>query len=415
MRPPVRERRKTGWSCLPNIAAMAGALVVSSGMAHAMGPPAAVDQAALAALTARAKETGSDSVLVYRDGELLLDYHSAKAAEPIYLMSATKSVVALAVGVAIAEGRIKSLDEPLYDFFPELNQGRKKLLTIRQLLSMTTGIQHTGLGAEVYDAPDSVKQALAAELRTTPGAAFSYNNKSINLLAGVIRIATGEPLDTYAEEKLFDPMGFGIWRWEHDRTGTPNAFADLALLPRDFAKLGQLVIQRGRWQGKQLVPEAWIDQIGRQSQPYEPTYGLLWWRLSDHATGAVTSRHLDDLLAGGVDPKLIAQLRPLVGMAVRSQPEWHRLLAAAIPDWEDRAYLPGLIGPYANDLPTWRYESFDGLAAEGALGQYLVVFPKLGLVAVRQIEPFDGFSFMQNRFENFPDMVRRLVPDKARR
>ena len=116
-----------------------------------------------------------------------------------------------------------------------------------------------------------------------------------------------------------------------------------------------------------------------------------------------------------LDPKLIAQLRPLVGIAVHSTSEWHRLLAAAMPDWEGRTTIPGLIGPYGDDIPTWRYDSFDGLAAEGSNGQYLVVFPKLGLVAVRQIEPFDGFKFMPNRFEDFPDMVRRLVPDEAAR
>lgn len=396
---------------------LTGALVVSSGMARAKEPPAAavVNRAALVALTARAKETGSDSVIVYHNGEELLDYHSSKPAEPIYLMSATKSVVALVIGVAIAEGKIKSIDEPVYDFFPELKQGRKKLLTIRQVLSMTTGLQHIGLGAEIYATPDSVKMALAAELQTTPGAAFSYNNKSVNLLAGIVRIATGEPLDTYADEKLFDPMGFGMWRWEHDNSGTPNAFADLALLPKDFAKIGLLVIHRGQWQGKQLVPESWIDQLGLQSQPYEPLYGLLWWRLSDHATGIVSRKHLDDLLAGGVDPKLIARLRPLVGMPVHSLSEWHRLLSAAVPDWEARTTIPGLIGPYGDDIPTWRYDSFDGLAAEGSYGQYLVVFPKLGLVAVRQIEPFDDFKFMQNRFEDFPDMVRRLLSDEATR
>lgn len=369
-----------------------------------------VDRGALDAIRTRAKETGSDSVIIYQNGVKLLDYHSSKPLEPVYIMSATKSVVALIVGIAIAEGKIKGIDEPVYDYYPELNQGRKKLITIRRLLSMTAGLQHTGEGLEVYGAPDAVKMALAAEVQSTPGSAFSYNNKSVNLLAGIIRIATGKPIDTYAEEKLFDRMGFGVWRWEHDDAGTPYAFADLALLPQNFAKIGRLVLQRGQWQGKQLVPAGWIDQLGVQSQPYEPSYGLLWWRLSNSSSGMVTRKHLDELLAGGVDPKLIAQLRPLVGKPIHSMPEWHHSLATAVPDWEARTTVPGLIGPYGEDIPTWHYDSFDGLSAEGSLGQYLVVFPKLGLVAIRQIEPFDGFEFIRNRFEEFPDMVRRVVP-----
>ena len=68
------------------------------------------------------------------------------------------------------------------------------------------------------------------------------------------------------------------------------------------------------------------------------------------------------------------------------------------------------IEPYGNELPTWRYDGFDGIEAAGYLGQYLVVFPDAGLVAVRQIKPFDKYDFMRNRFEDFEETVRRLVP-----
>lgn len=368
-----------------------------------------VDPAALKMLTDRAVATGSDAVVVYFHGTKILDYHSPKERQPIYIMSCTKSMVGLAVGEAIAEGKIKSIDEPVYDFFPEWKQGRKKLVTIRHLLSMTSGLQHTGVGAEIYPLPDSVKMALAAELQTQPGAAFSYNNKAVNLLGGIIHVATGEWLDMYVRDHFFDPMDIGFWKWERDDAGNAYAFADLALLPDDFAKFGTLVLQHGMWNGKQLVPSSWIDQLGLQSQPYEPLYGLLWWRVPTGATGMLTSKHLAELAKGGVDPKLIQQLKPLLGKRVHSMLEWHRLLAASVPDWQARTAVPGLIGPYGLDIPTWQYDGFDGIAAEGSLGQYLVVFPDLDLVAVRQIEPFDGYDFMQNRFEDFPDMVRTIV------
>jgi CubicO group peptidase (beta-lactamase class C family) len=122
----------------------------------------------------------------------------------------------------------------------------------------------------------TVKLALAAELYTPPGAAFTYNNKSVNLLSGIIHIATGQPLDDYVRDHFFKPMGIKSWQWTRDDAGNPYAMADLALYPEDFAKFGTLMLQKGQWNGKQLVPMAWIEQIGLQSQPYEPDYGLLW-------------------------------------------------------------------------------------------------------------------------------------------
>jgi CubicO group peptidase (beta-lactamase class C family) len=100
----------------------------------------------------------------------------------------------------------------------------------------------------------TVKLALAAELYTPPGAAFTYNNKSVNLLSGIIHIATGQPLDDYVRDHFFKPMGIKSWQWTRDDAGNPYAMADLALYPEDFAKFGTLMLQKGQWNGKQLVP-----------------------------------------------------------------------------------------------------------------------------------------------------------------
>jgi CubicO group peptidase (beta-lactamase class C family) len=364
------------------------------------------DAAALSTLATRSVETGSDSVVVYLHGVKIFDYHSPKPAQPLYIMSCTKSIVALAIGAAIAEGKIKSMDQPIHDFFPEWNQGRKKRVTIRHVLSMTSGIQNE---EDIYSFPDSVKVALAADVAREPGDAFSYSNVAVNLLAGVIHVATGEWLDAYVDEHFFTPMGIDFWKWARDDAGNAFAFADLELLPDDFAKFGTLVLQHGVWDGKQLVPRSWIDGLGAQSQPHEPLYGVLWWRLPTGATGTVTSRRLDALARLGADVKLIKQLRPLVGKTVHGTYEWHRLLAAAVPDWEARMYTAGLIDAYGNEIPTWHYDGFDGLAALGYLGQHLVVFPDLDLVAVRQIAPFEGYDYLRNRFEDFPDLVRKLA------
>jgi CubicO group peptidase (beta-lactamase class C family) len=327
-------------------------------------------------------------------------------------MSCTKSIVSLAVGQAIAEGKIKSIDQPVYDFFPEMKQGRKAAMTVRHLLLMTSGIQNTGSADEIYPAPDIVKLALAAELTTAPGAAFDYNNKSVNLLSGIIHIATQQPLDDYVRDRFFNPMGIESWNWSRDDDGNASAMADLALYPADFAKFGALVLQKGRWEGKQLVPEAWVDQIGKPSQPYNPLYGLLWWRAPAGSVGELTADRIEDLKKAGLGGDVAAALRPLAGRSFQSQSEWHAALAVVLPDWEKVApRYPGVIDFYASDAPRWRYSNFDGIEAEGSFGQYLTIFPKRDLVAVRMIKPFDGFVYNQHRFEDFTDVVRSLAAE----
>jgi CubicO group peptidase (beta-lactamase class C family) len=389
-----------------------GALWMLAGATLATGVRAqsTLDQNALARLQKRAVETGSDAVLVYVDGKKVLDERSKSGSEPIFLMSCTKSIVGLATLKAISDGKIKNIDEPVADFYPEWNQGRKKLITVRMLLAMTSGVQHMGIGNEVYAAPDSVKLALAAELQTAPGAAFSYNNKAVNILTGIILHVSGEFIDDYVQEHFLDPMGITDWRWGHDQAGNPYGMADLMLRPEDFAKFGQLVLQRGKWDGKELIATRWLDRIGEQSQPYEPLYGLLWWRVPTVAHGTVTAQHLDDLSKGGLDPALLARLRTLQGRSFSSPAAFHGALASVLPDFDTKLPVPGLIDGYGNDLPSWAYGGFDGIEAVGYLGQYLVVFPARKLVAVRMIRPFDGFNYVRNRFEGFADMVREVVP-----
>lgn len=391
------------------IALLAIAIVVVG--ANSSPAQTKVEVAPLQRLAERSRDTGSNAVIVYSRGKIIFEYHSDKKREPIYLMSCVKSIAALAVGEAIAEGKIESIDEPVADFYPEWHQGRKEAITIRHLLTQTSGLQHTGTGAEVYNVPDSVRLALAAELTTAPGSAFSYNNKALNLLSGIIHVATGSPLEIYVRDHFLAPMSITDWKWEKDEAGNAYAMSDLALKAEDFVKFGLLVLQKGMWQGKQLVPSSWVEQLGQQSQPYEPLYGLLWWRLPTAVSGVLNDGRLAELVKGGASPQLISQLTALKGRIVHSTSEWHQLLAVALgPQWQEIVYIPGVIGPYGYDIPVWSYAGFDGLAAEGYLGQYLVVFPDRGLVAVRQIENFKGYDYLRNGFEDFPDLIRDLVP-----
>ncbi len=229
------------------------------------------------ALMSAAAQANSDVVVIYQDKQLLAESYFGGTAQKLHAMSVTKSVIALAVGVALAEGAISDLDDPIHKYFPEWGQGRKRDITVRHLLNHTSGLQNIpDASVEIYPAQDFVQLALTAELVDEPGTAFSYNNKATNLIAGVIERATGQPLDEYVNQRLFEKMGIDDFNWHKDRAGNPHGMSGLEVEARELAKMGQLVLDRGSWEGQQLVPESWIDEITKQSQEYRPDFGLLW-------------------------------------------------------------------------------------------------------------------------------------------
>jgi len=166
-------------------------------------PPQA--DARLAALLERARETRTDDLAIswhgvtrswaFGEGARLTQGGSTRS-EPIQTMSVTKSVVGLVIGRLVTLGKLASIEEPVHALFPEWRQGRKKLITVRMLLEHTSGLQNVPMTVEeIYPSPDFVQLALAAELEAEPGTAFAYNNKAVNLLAGVVERADGRKLE----------------------------------------------------------------------------------------------------------------------------------------------------------------------------------------------------------------------------
>lgn len=218
---------------------------------------------ALDQLLERGKQTHGSAVLVMQEGHELGHYYpNDKAPGPIELMPVTKSVVALGVGQLLDQGRLRSLDQPVADFYPEWRQGRKKDITVRMLLDHTSGLQNfPRTDVEVYPAPDAIQLALTAELSSKPGANAGYNNKAVNLLAGIIEKASGQPMNEFFRDGLFKAMGIRLGPWAKDRSGQPYAMAGLQLTAADLAKLGQLVLDRGRWRGQQLLSTGFVDTM----------------------------------------------------------------------------------------------------------------------------------------------------------
>ncbi|EIM02412.1 6-aminohexanoate hydrolase [Rhodanobacter thiooxydans] len=369
---------------------------------------------ALAQLLERGKQTHSNAVLVLQDGHKLGHYYpDNKAPGPIELMSVTKSVVALGIGQLLDQGRIKSLDQPVADFYPEWKQGLKKDITVRMLLDHTSGLQNfRRADVEIYPAPDAIQLALTAELSSKPGTNPSYNNKAVNLLAGIIEKASGQPMDVFFRDGLFKAMDIHPGPWSKDKAGHPYAMAGLSLTAADLAKLGELVNNRGQWHGHQLVATGYIDSMLAAGPLEDGSGGLLWWRAPQWMHFDTDPASYDMLRGRGVPEATVRKLQTALKGAHFDDPEaLQRGIAKALGAdaksiMADQLISRG-IGPYRlfkrSQGPIVAYYG------NGDGGQYVVIVPKANLVAVRQIDAGNDAESADEGYADFVSAVLRVA------
>jgi CubicO group peptidase (beta-lactamase class C family) len=236
------------------------------------------------------------SVLLIRNGYLVAEaYFAPIAREHVHLLfSATKSVTSALVGIAIQEGLIEGVDQKVLDFFPELkakNLNKRAVdLTIGHLLSMSTG-HAAPVSPNPYQAApvDWVEKFLgnpANPVIDEPGTQFLYTSGGPHTLSAILQKVTGKPAADYAAEKLFGPLGITEHAWLADQNGITFGNSWLRLKPLDMAKFGYLYLNNGVWNGRQVVPQAWVEQSTRKHietkevMPYgveKDGYGYLWW------------------------------------------------------------------------------------------------------------------------------------------
>ncbi len=372
--------------------------------------PAAEYQASpdtLQRLAERARQTQSSAVVVLKHGQPLLEWYASERPEKIEAMSVTKSVVFLAIARLITDGRISGFDAPVYEFYPEWKQGRKASITLRHLMNHTSGLQNVpDTTGEIYPAPDFVKLALAAELTSDPGAVFSYNNKAVNLLAGIVQIASGQRLDLYLKDQVFAPLGITDFSWSLDKAGNPHAMSGLQILPRDLAKLGQLMLARGTWDGRALIKPELIAEATSAAQSLNPVYGLLWWLKRDKVRIVFDSESLARFRKLELPPDFSVRAEKLIGTYESAESLTNAFRSAFSESDRDQIRkktpsLDGLVRIEASITVT-RYE------ANGYLGQYLVVCPDTNIVAVRMIKASSARKDGSTEFTDFGDLVGAL-------
>ncbi|MDQ2964806.1 MAG: beta-lactamase family protein [Chloroflexota bacterium] len=240
----------------------------------------------------------ASSFLVVRNGALVAEryYHSGRADMAYNIHSVSKSLLSLIVGAAIADGAIPSVDTPIADLLPPdlAAEPGADGLTVRHLLTMSGGVK--GDSVATIDAisgpshPSQARAILQLPRISEPGAEFSYYTGLTHLLAVVTANAVGSPLCEYAQKRLFGPMGITVDHWHSDLQGYFTGGTSMFITPREMARVGQFVLQRGKWGGRQIVPASWIDEMTTQVWNLDTAtvdkpwgYGYLWWL--DHDVG----------------------------------------------------------------------------------------------------------------------------------
>ena len=217
------------------------------------------------------------------------------------IYSATKTIVGLLAGIALDEGKIRSLDDPVSDYIPSYNKSMQAHVTLRHLLTMSGGMAWDEAYASLFSVTthgyygnDLYELVTGLEVVDKPGVQYSYRSGETQLLAFVIEAATGQTLSEYAEEKLWKPMQAerdAYWLLDKEN-GDEKAFCCFHTTARDVARFARLLLHRGNWQGRQLVSEAYMDELmrpasylkdqwGKDSLSY---YGFQTWVMNYHGT-----------------------------------------------------------------------------------------------------------------------------------
>lgn len=267
-----------------------------------------MDAAKLDAAVEKLKQGGFraiDSLLVVRKGALVLEYY----ANPEFygreyqhkMRSVSKSVTAMIVGLLKQKSLIPGVDVPVRGLMSDFVEGtvddpRKDEITLEQVLTMTTGFEWDewtvpyGHPKNDYNrmtlSADWIKFVFDKPLVDSPGSRFEYNGGNTLMLSAVVQQATGQTVEDFARESLFEPLGIKNWSWPLAHAGMTNTPTGLGMRRIDLARIGQLMLQGGRWKDRQVLSREWVEQmIGKRIQGsglYDGfSYGYQWWRFSD--------------------------------------------------------------------------------------------------------------------------------------
>ena len=232
------------------------------------------------------------SLLVIRNGLLVAEGYARRMSDRSELeavQSVTKSISSLLTGIAIDEGLVSSLDLTINDIYPDklTDHSDWQGISLKHLLTMSSGIDfdndHFAVELATEEPADTIDYILSKPGYSTPGAEFFYRDADPHLLSYALQKLSGQSLADYAKTRLFEPLNITHYDWLRDDNGISFGAYGAFLIPRDLAKIGQMVLQGGVWNGQQIVSSDWINQsTQKQIENTLPTtedydYGFYWW------------------------------------------------------------------------------------------------------------------------------------------
>jgi CubicO group peptidase (beta-lactamase class C family) len=249
-----------------------------------------------ALLTIREKDTDIHSLLVIRDGTVVVDayFYPYDGSTVHELASVTKSIMTSLIAIAADQGKLE-LDQPIVSYFPNYTIANldplKERITVRHLASMSSGLNCTQENdeatlREMKASPDWVRFALDRNVIWEPGTTFVYCSPGMHLLSAILQHATGMTALEFARQNLFEPLGIRDVMWLTDPQGYNRGSEGIYLHPYDMAKIGYLWLNNGQWEGKQIVSQEWVNnsvkaQFETGGEEGDDDYGYGWWVQTD--------------------------------------------------------------------------------------------------------------------------------------
>jgi CubicO group peptidase (beta-lactamase class C family) len=236
-----------------------------------------------------------NSLLMARGDSLIVEWYAPgqSANEPVNIKSASKTILSALVGIAMRDGHLEGPEQPIGPYFPDILDGTapddsvKRAITLGDLMTMRAGLESTSFGnyGSWVSTNNWVRDALDRPLVGSPGGRMIYSTGTSHLVAAILEKATGRDLRSYAQERLFDPLGVQIGAWQEDPNGYRFGGNNLALTPRGLLRFGQLYL-RGGWVTSHdgdrvhVVPDGWVGESWnvRVLRSYRGfRYGYFWW------------------------------------------------------------------------------------------------------------------------------------------
>lgn len=231
----------------------------------------------------------TQGVVVVRHGRIVSEWYAPGTDEDSWTASwsVAKSFATAAVGIAVADGKIPRVDEPMATYLPSWKGTDKDAITLRNVLQMQSGLDwdegYDPAAADTSDvvqmglSPDELAYAVARPVTAEPGTRWLYSSGDAMLLSAVIAGATGTSAAEYAERELFDPIGMERADWWQDVPGHTLGYCCLDATARAYARFGLLYLHEGRWGDEQIIPASWVADSIADAPGDHPGYGYMWW------------------------------------------------------------------------------------------------------------------------------------------